>query len=50
MKANYFEWQNAYGILDWLIYLEKVSKRPETGVLVKDCYELFIKKYQNNPN
>ncbi|MFC1755433.1 hypothetical protein ACFL96_18930 [Thermoproteota archaeon] len=50
LEAGYNKWQYAYGELDWLIYLEKVARRPETGVWVKECCALLKKEYRNIPD
>ncbi len=47
LKSGYIKWQYAYGKLDWFIYLEKVEKRSETGIWVKECC-VFLKKDKEN--
>lgn len=41
LEKDFEKWRHAYGKLDWKEYLQKVAERPETGIWVKECCELF---------
>lgn len=36
VEAGFEKWRKAYGELDWLTYLLRLEKRPETGVWIKE--------------
>lgn len=41
---NYEDWQEAYGELTFLEYLQKIIENPATGVWAKDVAEVLLKQ------
>lgn len=44
LEVGFEKWRQAYGELDWQTYLQRLDKRPETGVWTKECCDLLKKK------
>ncbi|NVM28636.1 MAG: hypothetical protein HWN65_07310 [Candidatus Helarchaeota archaeon] len=44
LMENYEDWQEAYGELTFLEYLQKIIENPATGVWAKDVAEVLLKQ------
>ena len=44
LKERFSRWKNGYGDITWNTYLDRISKSPNTGILVKEVIELGLKE------
>ena len=50
LKEGFKKWCDAYGELDWKIYIKKIAERSEAGVWVRECCEFLIQDESNEKN